>query len=292
MFWCIVGVSCWTIDRGWSILTASGGWFVAFGQFFAVFCTLTLLAFGLMCLPAGYFTLWRSYGNYSGGPHGRHIAFGNVLLGAPDMIESENSSRRILSERVPPGGHWANQINTSQRLRIIDLEGGQGVDFLCYNAHHTEERYHAPNTLKASRDLKLSAGHVLYSDQARPIFTLVADAGIGHDTIGGCCSAQSNEMLYGVADCPGCRENFLSAMEPFGLDRRDIVPNINFFCDVPVTAERRMIDSVFSDCPSSAGDFVELRAEMDALAIISNCPQMNNPCNGLRPTAIQVEIWC
>ncbi len=188
------------------------------------------------------------------------------------------------------GGHWAKVVARHQRLRIIDIEGGQGVDFLCYNARKPEERYHAPNTLKASRDLKLQAGHVLYSDQARPLFTMLADAGMGHDTIGGCCSAPSNEMLYGVPDCQGCRENFLAAIEPYGMDRRDIVPNINFFCDVPVDANRRLVDTVFANAPSAAGDFVELRAEMDVLAVVSNCPQMNNPCNGMKPTPIRIEI--
>lgn len=196
----------------------------------------------------------------------------------------------VYRQEVPAGGFWARRLETHQRLRIIDVEGGQGVDFLCYNSRDTLERYHAPNTLKASRDLKLKTGHVLYSDQARALFTLIADAGIGHDTIGGCCSAPSNEMLYGAADSPGCRENFLSALEPYGLGRRDIVPNINFFCDVPVTAERQLIDTVFADAPSQSGDYVELRAEMEVLAVISNCPQMNNPCNGLRPTPICVEI--
>lgn len=120
---------------------------------------------------------------------------------------------------------------------------------------------------------------------------MVADTCPGHDTLAGCCSAPSNQMLYGVRDCPGCRENFLKALKPFGLGRRDIVPNINFFCDVPVSADQRLLDMVFGDSPSKAGDYVELEAEMDALAVISNCPQINNPCNGMNPTEIQVTIF-
>jgi uncharacterized protein YcgI (DUF1989 family) len=126
---------------------------------------------------------------------------------------------------------------------------------------------------------------------ARPIFTLTEDTCGIHDTIGGCCSAPSNEMLYGVTDCPGCRENFLSALEKFGLGRKDVVPNINFFCNVPVYDEARLADSVFVESRSEAGRFVELRAEMDALAVISNCPQVNNPCNAGEPTAIRVLIF-
>ena len=98
-------------------------------------------------------------------------------------------------------------------------------------------------------------------------------------------------MLYDVADCPGCRENFLAALAGFGLGRKDIVPNINFFCNVPVHAEGRLADQVFDEAPSRAGDFVDLRAEIDALAVISNCPQVNNPCTAGNPTAIGVTVW-
>ncbi len=196
----------------------------------------------------------------------------------------------IYSEIVPPGSPWSGIIEKGQRLRITDLEGRQGVDFLCYNADRREERYHAPNTLKASGTLALTQGHVLYSDEARPIFTLVADTCGGHDTIGGCCSAPSNAMLYGVEACPGCRENFLEALAEFGMDRRDVVPNINFFCNVPVAADGRLADTVFVESRSKPGDYVELRAEMRALALVSNCPQVNNPCNDGHPSPIRVEI--
>lgn len=195
------------------------------------------------------------------------------------------------TKTIPAGGYFAQVVKKGHRLRIVDLHGGQGVDFLCYNANRPEERYHAPNTLKAARDLQLTVGHRLYSDEARGLFLMVADTCPGHDTLAGCCSAPSNQMLYGVRDCPGCRENFLKALKPFGLGRRDIVPNINFFCDVPVSADQRLLDMVFGDSPSKAGDYVELEAEMDALAVISNCPQINNPCNGMNPTEIQVTIF-
>ena len=196
----------------------------------------------------------------------------------------------IVEQSVPAGEPWARVIEEGQLLRIIDVHGSQGVDFLCYNAHAPEERYHAPNTLKAARTLRLTKGHVLYSDVARPIFSITEDTCGIHDTIGGCCSAPSNEMLYGVTDCPGCRENFLSALEAFGLGRNDIVPNINFFCNVPVYDEGRLADSVFVESRSKPGNYVELRAEMDALAVISNCPQINNPCNAGEPTAIRVVV--
>jgi len=207
------------------------------------------------------------------------------------MVNSpDNTASTIVDEQVPAGAPWARVIERGQSLRIIDIHGHQGVDFLCYNARQPEERYHAPNTLKAARTLRLTKGHVLYSDAARALFTISEDTCGTHDTIGGCCSAPSNEMLYGAANCPGCRENFLSALESFGLGRKDIVPNINFFCNVPVQADGRLADAVFTESHSHPGSYVELRAEMDALAVISNCPQINNPCNAGEPTAIRVMV--
>jgi len=198
----------------------------------------------------------------------------------------------VRDDVVAAGGRWSGIVARGQHLRITDLEGNQGVDFLCYNAAEPLERYHAPNTIKAARSLRLTTGHSLYSDEARPIFTIVADTVGYHDTIGGCCSAHSNALLYGVADCTGCRENFLAALGDHGLGRRDIVPNVNFFCNVTVGEDNRLAERTFEPVPggSKAGDLVELRAEMDALAVISNCPQMNNPCNDGSPSPIRIEI--
>jgi len=172
-------------------------------------------------------------------------------------------------------------------LRITDLEGQQAVDFLCYNAVEPEERYHAPNTIKAAGTIFLTTGHKLYSDVARPIFTIIDDQFGGHDTIGGCCSAPSNKMLYGVDNCPGCRENFLAALSRHGLGRRDIVPNVNLFMRVPIEGDGRAAIALGVSRP---GCQVALRADMDALAIISNCPQINNPCNNFKPTPIRVQV--
>ncbi len=198
---------------------------------------------------------------------------------------------KVLSDdTVAPGAPWSAVVEAGCRLRIVDLAGHQGVDFLCYNEAEPEERYNAPNTLKASRNLGLTTGTVLYSDYARPLMTIVADSCGGHDTIGGCCSAWSNRMLYGVAGVPGCRENFLQALAAHGLGWRDIVPNINFFCSVPVMEAGRLADSVFVEGRSEAGDYVELQADMRVLAVLSNCPQVNNPCNEGRPSPIRVLV--
>ena len=204
---------------------------------------------------------------------------------------SPASSGEVLSdETLAPGQSWSRVLTAGQVLRVIDIEGHQGVDFLCYNADNPDERYHAPNTLKAAGTLKLSTGHRLYSDEARAIFTITADSYGGHDTIAGCCSAPSNRLLYGVSDCPGCRENFLTALAPHGLGRRDIVPNINFFCAVPVHDHGALADGVFVKGSLRPGAHVDLRAEINALAVISNCPQVNNPCNAGHPTAIRLVV--
>ena len=188
---------------------------------------------------------------------------------------------------VPAGAPWSGIVRTGEVLRITDLEGEQAVDFLCYNADNFEERYHAPNTIKAAGTIFLTTGHTLYSDAARPIFTIIEDTFGGHDTIGGCCSESSNEMLYGVADCPGCRENFLTALARYELGRRDIVPNVNWFMRVPIEGNGA---ATIALGVSSPGCRVALRAEMDALAVISNCPQVNNPCNNFNPTPIRIQI--
>jgi urea carboxylase-associated protein 1 len=193
----------------------------------------------------------------------------------------------VLDEVIEARKPWSRIIGKGQHLRIIDREGRQAVDFLCYNAHDREERYSAPNTIKAAGTVSLTKGHVLYSDLAQPLFTIVEDTYGSHDTIGGCCSAPSNLMLYGVKDCPGCRENFLAALADHGMGRRDIVPNINFFMRVSVQSEG---EAAIARGDSAPGTYVELRAEMDTLAVISNCPQINNPANDFNPTPIQIII--
>jgi uncharacterized protein len=195
---------------------------------------------------------------------------------------------KIFDEIIPPGAPWAWRVKAGQSLKITDVRGQQAVDFLCYNANDVEERYHAPNTLKAAAAFGLTRGHILYSDLANPMLEIVDDTYGGHDTIGGCCSAPSNLMLYGVKDCPGCRENFLKALATFGMGRRDIVPNVNFFMKVGFGDNG---EAVIAPGDSAPGAYVELRARMDLLVAVSNCPQINNPCNGFNPTEIRIAVF-
>jgi uncharacterized protein len=195
--------------------------------------------------------------------------------------------RTIVDRILPPGEPWAGIIRKGQFLRIVDCQGRQAVDFLCYNVHDREERYSAPNTIKAAGTISLRKGCVLYSDLAQPLFTIVDDTYGSHDTIGGCCSEPSNLMLYGVKNCLGCRENFLRALAEYGMGRRDIVPNVNFFMRVSVAPDDT---APLARGASLPGSYVELQAEMDALAVLSNCPQINNPVNDYNPTPIQIIV--
>lgn len=162
------------------------------------------------------------------------------------------------------------------------------VDFLCYAATDPAERYNAPNTIKIAGTLHLTRGHSLYSDLARPLMYISEDTYGRHDTIGGCCSAASNLVLYAVKNCPGCRENLLRTLALFGLGRKDLVPNLNFFMPVALEADGGM---AIARGDSPPGSFVDLRAETDVLALLSNCPQINNPCNDYRPTPVRVIVW-
>lgn len=187
---------------------------------------------------------------------------------------------------IEPGGYWSGIVKRGDRLRLTDLQGRQAVDFLCYNAADPSERYCATDTIKISGQIFIGKGSRLYSDMGNALFTVVEDSCGYHDTIGGCCSRESNRVRYGVADSPNCRDNFLRALQPHGLGKRDIVANLNFFMYVPVGPNGEM---AIADGFSKPGDIVELRAEMDVLAVLSNCPQIYNPANGYRPTPILVE---
>ncbi|MFQ5873221.1 MAG: urea amidolyase associated protein UAAP1 [Dehalococcoidia bacterium] len=202
----------------------------------------------------------------------------------PDQIPG----RIVDDQTVQPGTPWVKVVPRGAMLRIIDLEGKQAVDFLCYNANDPTERYNACDTTKFSGNIYLTKGNALYSDMGRPIYTIVEDTCGRHDTIGGCCSAESNYFRYGVKETENCRDTFLRGLGEVSLGKKDIVPNVNFFMNVPVQQDGSV---AISDGLSVPGDFVDLRAEMDALTVISNCPQRHNPCSGYSPTPIRAVIW-
>jgi len=198
-------------------------------------------------------------------------------------------SKVLLDEMIAPNDNWSGILIPGQALRIVDLEGKQAVDFLCYNADDPADRYNAADTMKYNKNVYLGAGHGIYSVRATKLFTIVADTmGGGHDTIGGCCSAASNMFRYQVPDAPSCYANFLRALARHGLGEKDIVANINFFMNVPVDADGRV---AIVEGISKPGDYVDLLCERDVIVVISNCPQEHNPCSGGNPTPIRLTTW-
>ncbi|MEE2997829.1 MAG: DUF1989 domain-containing protein [Pseudomonadota bacterium] len=190
---------------------------------------------------------------------------------------------------IAAGAGWSRVIKSDEMMRIVDLKGKQAVDFLCWNANDHSDRYAAADTMKINKKgIFLGKGTTLYSVGLTPLFTIVEDSCGFHDTIGGCCSADLNRFRYEAEHQTGCRENFLAEMETFGLTKRDMAANVNFFMYVPVGKDG---DMDMGPSISKAGDFVDLRADSDALAIISNCPQINNPVNDYNPTPVQVTVW-
>ncbi len=184
--------------------------------------------------------------------------------------------------------HWSGPVRAGQTMRIVDIEGQQGVDFLVYDADDHRDRYAAADTMKINGGIFIEKGTVLYSINCNPLMTMTEDSCGSHDTIGGCCSDAINRTRYDAPGQRNCRDNFLAELEKCGMDERDMVPNVNFFAYVPIGPKGEMD---FKPPISKPGDYVDLRAERDVLTIISNCPQINNPAAGFNPTPIQVTIW-
>jgi uncharacterized protein len=194
----------------------------------------------------------------------------------------------IVDQIVPAGRPWGHIVQRGDILRLIDLEGQQAVDFLCFDAGDPADRYCATNTIKVQGNIYIEEGTVLYSDRGNTLLTVVADTCGRHDTIYGCCSEANNMLRYGVRGAPNCYANFREILARFGLDERAIVGNVNFFMSVPILPDG---SAGVADGVSKPGAHVDLRAERDVIAVLSNCPQMHNPCNGFNPTPIRVTIY-
>lgn len=190
---------------------------------------------------------------------------------------------------VPARTPWSARIARGDMLRLIDLEGQQAVDFLCFNAEDPSERYHAANTVKVPGNIYIGEGSVLRSSLARPMMTVTADTCGRHDTIFGCCSFEIDEVRYGKTNPECCQRNFERELAKHGVGREHIVPNVNFFMYVPVGPGG---EALIVDALSKPGDYVDLRAEMDVLAVLSNCPEALNPASGANgPTPVRAIVW-
>jgi len=190
---------------------------------------------------------------------------------------------------IPAGDGWMHLIKQGQTLRILDLEGNQAADTLFFNADDLSERYSAQDTIATQRNIFLTTGTKLISNEGNVMMTVTADTCGRHDTVGGACSCESNTLRYGhhTKHQHACVENFLHELGRRGLGKRDMVSNINWFMNVPVEPDGALgiVDGI-----SAPGKYLDLRAEMDTLVVISNCPQVNNPCNGFNPTPVRVII--
>ena len=190
---------------------------------------------------------------------------------------------------MPAEAPWSHIIRRGQTLRIIDSEGQQAVDALLYCAENPAERYSAQDTLRMQRSAYVGLGTALVSNKGRVMARITADSCGQHDTSAGCCSCESNAVRFGEQTRyqHACRENFILELSRHGLTKRDIVANLNFFMNVPIdpSGNFTVVDGI-----SAPGNYVDITAEIDVLFVISNCPQINNPCNGFNPTPIRVEI--
>jgi urea carboxylase-associated protein 1 len=210
-----------------------------------------------------------------------------------NLVESKlDPAIAIYRHIIPSGEPWISEIKRGQYFRIVDLHGNQAVDTLFYNAHDTADRYSAQDTIQQQRNIYLTTGTRLISSGGSVLLTIVADTCGRHDTLGGACANESNMVRYALEKrhMLACRSSFLKAILEWdhGMSKRDIASNINFFMNVPVTPEGKL---TFEDGISDPGKYVEMRAETDVLALISNCPQLNNPCNAYNPTPVEVLIW-
>ena len=206
------------------------------------------------------------------------------MTNAPEL-----NGQIVLDEIVPSRAPWTGVVRQGETLRIVDLEGNQSADFLMYALADDAERYSAQDTIAAQGNIFLREGSVLLSNEGRPMLTLTASAVAYHDTIGGACSCESNTLRYGhhTKSQHACVENFLQGNARWGRGKRDMVSNINFFMNVPVEPDGALgiVDGI-----SAPGLYLDLRAEMDIVVVVSNCPQINNPCNGFNPTPLRMVI--
>ena len=188
---------------------------------------------------------------------------------------------------LPPRGKMAREMAAGTILRVTDIEGGQVGDLVAFARADLSEKFWISNTIRLNGTVYVTRGHVLYSELSRPMLTLVEDTCGRHDLLAGSCNAEIDKVRYGVDGHRGCVENFVEALAPWGITREDVPMSINLFMNCPVEPD----GSWRIEAPvSKAGDHVDLRAEMDLVVALSNCPQDLNPCNAgeLKPLGITI----
>lgn len=199
----------------------------------------------------------------------------------------------VSDETVAACSPWSAVLKAGQQLQIIDLHGNQAVDTLFYGVSGGQcdpaKRYNFQATIAAQGNILLTTGSTLRAADGTALVTIVADEVGNHDTIAGACSKESNTLRYGhhTVHQHACAENFLAEGAKWGLGKRDIVPNVNFFMNVPIESDGTLgiVDGL-----SGPGKSLTVRAETDTMVLVSNCPQINNPCNGFNPTPVRMVI--
>ena len=196
---------------------------------------------------------------------------------------------RILSEFVIPAREYASlTMKTGQTLRFVDMEGQQVPDVVCFNAADLSEELNLGNTLLINKRRELVEGNILYSILANPMMTITGYSNGTSYSYGPMCSEEVNRIRYGVACTRNCRDNFAMALAGWGFSARTIPNAFVPFMRVEVDADGAM---EIREPTSKPGDYYDLRAEMDLVVGISNCPQERNPCNGWKPTPMGVIVY-
>ena len=213
-----------------------------------------------------------------------------TTLELPVVESALRPADAVLDATVAAGDGYVGRIPAGGSFRIVDLDGNQAADTLFYDADDVTNRYSAMDTIREQGAAYLTAGSRLLSQRLDPLVTITADTCGRHDTLGGACSQESNVVRYGMhtRHQHACRETFLRYGARVGIGARELGHNINFFMNVPLSADGGL---TFADGLSAPGTYVEVRAERDVLVLISNCPQLNNPCNGWNPTPIRLLGW-
>lgn len=206
----------------------------------------------------------------------------------PDLV--------LWEETVPGGNHWSGILRRGSALRLTDLGGGANVAALFYNREEKLERYNMPDTLKAQYTAFLTAGHVCYSDMGRVLCSIVGDSVGWHDTFCGISDAGLIEKKYGVANYQthrndmyrSAKDGLLIELGKYGLGKRDLVANVNFFSKVTADEAGKLL---FHPDHSPAGSTVDLRFDMDTLVVLSTAPHPLDPKPEYKPSAVKLTAW-
>lgn len=201
----------------------------------------------------------------------------------------------LFSELLPGGAMWSHVLKRGTALRMTDLEGGANAGALFFNFENPSERYNMPDTLKAQHIARLTKGSVLYSDMGRILCSITEDSVGWHDPISGCSDADMARARYGHSSYQSSRnsyvkngrDSFLTEMAKWGLGERDLSANVNFFSKVTVDEEGQLC---FVHGNSHAGDYVELRAEMNTLVVLNSCPHPLDPNPDYDPKPLRLTI--